>query len=63
LVTKTGKDFVLTHDNRKLRKTTKPELIAKAILSDKSGPLVAIHPKADKKLLRSWGLSPEIVLR
>jgi hypothetical protein len=38
-------------------------LIAKAILSDKSGPLVAIHPKADKKLLRSWGLSPEIVLR
>jgi len=62
LVTKLGKDFILSHDNLKLTKTSKSDVIVRTILREKSGPLVAIHPKADKKLLKGWGLSPEIVI-
>jgi len=62
LITNVRGTYILTHNNKKLIKTKKVELAAKAVLSARNETLKGIHPKADRKLLRDLGLSPEIVI-
>jgi len=62
LITNVGGRYILTHGSRKVMESPKAALVAKAVLTDKRGQLRGVHPKADKRLLRSLGVNPEIVL-